>query len=79
MQKKDLILKECQIENIFENNKSLIASAIKPFKRKLFLKDIDTLSIESLNKKYKRKDSLLKKIYFKLKIKIKKYKISLKA
>ncbi len=77
--KKDLILKECQIENIFENNKSLIASAIKPFKRKLFLKDIDTLSIESLNKKYKRKDSLLKKIYFKLKIKIKKYKISLKA
>ncbi|MBP3920944.1 MAG: Coenzyme F420 hydrogenase/dehydrogenase, beta subunit C-terminal domain [Bacilli bacterium] len=65
--KKDLIYKDCELNKIICGNPSLIKSSKRPKNRDSFFDDINNYTIENLLKKYKRKNSLAKKIYNKLK------------
>lgn len=50
--KENLVYKECKIDEIVAGNPSLVGSSTKKKKRALFIKDIESLDIVSLCKKY---------------------------
>ena len=50
--KKNIIYKECKIEEITANNKSLLNSSRKNVRRKKFFKDLDKMNFDNLYKKY---------------------------
>lgn len=64
---KNIVYKECKIEEILYDNQSLKHSSECPNNRNEFFKEIDKLSVKKLTKKYKRKFPLHTRIINKLK------------
>ena len=68
---KNIEYKECRIDEITSGNYSLCNSAQRPNSRSKFFSDIDSLSIEQLCKKYKKKNKSINKLLYRIKKKLK--------
>ncbi len=60
--------KTCNIKETISGNQSLIKSATLPQKRELFFKELETTNINALEKKYRKKHLIVRKIKSKLKM-----------
>lgn len=69
--KKNMVYKECNLDEILISNISLKASSKCPKNRKKFFDDMDMLSVDKLTKKYVREINVIKKILLKMKQSIK--------
>lgn len=67
---RNIFLKECDLKHAIKYNSAIISSVLKPKQRKNFFEEVDSKNFEELSKKYFKKNNILRKIFYKIKLRL---------